>query len=75
MWNAGQGNYMNSFLMFACLGPFYAEQTARSHELDITPNEVAFTVKGLRFKVVGETKFHLCRNEEKEAVNNAHVMA
>ena len=45
MWNAGQRDNMNSFLMLASLGPFYLEETARSCELDIAPSEVAFAVK------------------------------
>ena len=45
MWNAEQRDNMNSFLMLACLGPFYPEETARSSELDIAPSEVEFAVK------------------------------
>ena len=37
MWNAGQRDNMNSFLMLASLGPFYPEETSRSRELDIAP--------------------------------------
>ena len=44
MWNAGQRDNMNSFLILASLGPFYREETARGCELDIAPSEVAFAV-------------------------------
>ena len=46
MRDAGQRDDMNSFLMLACLGPCYAQKTARIRELDIASGEVAFTVKG-----------------------------
>lgn len=46
MWNAGQRDNKNFFLMLACLAPFYVEETARSHKLHIASSEVAFTVKG-----------------------------
>ena len=45
MWNAGQRDNMNSFIMLASLGPFYPEETAGRCELDIVPSEVAFAVK------------------------------
>ena len=44
MWNAGQRDNMNSFLMLGRLGPFYPEETASSCKLDIAPSEVAFAV-------------------------------
>ena len=37
---------MNAFLMLASLGPFYAEETATSHELDIAPCEMVFADEG-----------------------------
>ena len=46
MRDAGQRDDVNSFLMLACLGPCDAEETARIRELDITPGEMAVTVKG-----------------------------
>ena len=46
MRNAGQRDNMNAFLVLACLGPFDAEETARSRKLDIAPSEVEFRVKG-----------------------------
>ena len=46
VWNAGQRDNMNSFIMLASLGPFYPEETARRCELDIAPSKVAFAVKG-----------------------------
>ena len=47
MRDAGQSDNMtDSFLILACLGPFYAEETARIRELDVAPSKVAFTVKG-----------------------------
>ena len=45
MWNAGQRDNMNSFIMLASLGPFYPEETAGRCKLDIASKEVAFTVK------------------------------
>ena len=33
MWNAGQRDDMNSFVILACLGPFYPEETAGSRKL------------------------------------------
>ena len=48
MQDAGKRDDVNSFLMLACLGQCYAEETARIRELDIAPREVAATVKGRR---------------------------
>ena len=46
MWNTGYRDNMNPFLVLATLGPFYAEETATSCELDITPCAIAFTDAG-----------------------------
>ena len=35
MWNAGQRDNTDAFLMLACLGPFNAEETSRGREFDV----------------------------------------